>query len=99
MKAEIIKLLEIAESTNALKTIPPDSKDWCSDVAFPAKDGWTVVLFYDCGELDYIDHFISPSGEKISFWDWPDSEEKNILMGWTCVGDLERLLNLEAIDE
>lgn len=86
-------LLEIAESANPPDMQPDDSDDWCGDVEFAAKDGWKVVFFYDCGELDYIDHFITPNGEKLEVWadggyqgdQWPP------VMNWRGVGDLARL--------
>jgi len=95
------KLLEIAESVNAPDEIPSDDPDWCADKSFDAKNGWKVVIFYDCGELDYIAHFINPKGEIIDFWDWggdcfdhdaPDfNRGKNILINWRGNGDMERL--------
>ena len=59
-------------------------------------DNWKVIIFHDCGELDYIDHFVSPDGEIIDFWDWPVEEDfynsdKNLLMCWRGNGDLARL--------
>jgi hypothetical protein len=35
-------------------------------------EGWHIGVFYDCGELDYIEYFITPEGEKVDFWKWPD---------------------------
>ena len=52
------------------------------DVEITARDGWKVDVFYDCGELDYINHFISPKGEVVNFWDWPESQDKSLLINW-----------------
>lgn len=52
------------------------------DQPFPAKDGWTVVIFYDAGDLDYIAHFLTPDGEEIDFWKWPESEDRDRLIAW-----------------
>ena len=83
------RLLEIAESAN-----PPDENhEWYSDQTMPAKDGWQVCFFYDCGSLDYIDHFITPDGEKLDVWlgEQYQSEQWPPVMNWRGVGDLERL--------
>ena len=93
--------MEIAESANAPDTQPCDSRNWSAHVEFEAKDNWKVVIFYDCGNLDYIDHFITPDGEIIDYWDWPDGEDfytsdKNLLMCWCGNGDIERLRSNQA---
>jgi len=84
------KLLEIAESAN-----PPNANfEWYGDVKLPAKDGWKVTFYYDCGELDYIDSFVTPDGVTLNVFgpdvvvglEWPP------LMIWREVGDLKRLL-------
>jgi hypothetical protein len=81
-------LLEIAESA-----APPElSPDAFGDVELPAKDGWRVAFFYDCGELDYISHFVSPDGAVVDFWEWPESAERTLLTCWRSVGDMRRLL-------
>ena len=80
-------LLEIAESTDA----PMFIKGEFGNVVFDAKDGWKVSIFYDCQELDYIDRFISHCGGSMDFWEWPESDDKNVLMCWRGIGDIERL--------
>lgn len=87
------RLLEIAESANPPETKPSDSENWCGDVELPAKDEWKVVFFYDCGELDYIDHFETPDGEKLEVWLGAEyqSEQWPPVMNWRGVGDLARL--------
>jgi hypothetical protein len=68
---------------------------------FRTSDGWTVVIFYDCGELDYIDHFVSPEGEVIALWGdeldarIDDAGPERIfatLQNWRGCADTERLL-------
>ncbi len=39
---------------------------WSGNVAFTAA-GWRVVMFLDCGELDYIDCAQGPDGQLFSF--------------------------------
>jgi hypothetical protein len=94
-------LLEIAESANPPENQPGDSEDWCGDVEMLARDGWKVTFFYDCGELDYIDHFISPDGELIDVW--PDTpfqgEEWLPTMNWRSMGDLARLRRAQRKDK
>jgi hypothetical protein len=61
---------------------------------FYAKESWCVVFFYDCGELDYIDHFVRPDGAILDVW--PDggvdqSECQGIVGSWRSCGDLARM--------
>jgi hypothetical protein len=100
---DVWELLKIAESTNAPDEYPQDSPYWCGDKIFNAMDGWKVEIFYDCGELDCINYFINPEGEEINFWDWPDGDDfynsdKNTLMCWRRIGDLERLQKAHSAD-
>ena len=89
------QLLKIAESVKAPENIPCDSPDWSGDKEFDADDGWKVTIFYDCGELDFIDHFKAPNGEEIQFWDWPDEHPwRGYLINWSGTGDLQRLREL-----
>ena len=86
------QLLEIAESVNPPNEQPEGSDNWCTDAEFVAENGWKVFIFYDCGELDYIAHFITPDGEEIDFWEWAEEHPwKSFLINWRGVGDLQRL--------
>ena len=88
-------LLEIASSAAPPDTQPGDSPDWCGDVTRPARDGWHVCFFYDCGELDYIDHFVAPDGEKLAvFEDGYQSEQWPPVMNWRGNADTERFRGL-----
>lgn len=49
---------------------------------FDLADGWKVSIFYDCGDLDYIDHFVSPSGKVVDFWNWPSCPDRTMLIRW-----------------
>jgi hypothetical protein len=87
-------LLALAEEICPPDNLPEGSPDWWSDVVFKTATGWTVVIFYDGDELDYIDHFTTPDGQEIDFWDWPEEDEwKKYLINWRGVGDLERLMS------
>lgn len=94
-------LLQMAEDVNP----PADAPNLGGNVNFDCANGWKVVIFYDCGGLDYICHFVKPNGLVIDFWDWPDefepddpkydeaycSSDRWFLMNWRGVGDLELL--------
>ncbi len=77
-------LLSLADEIN-----PPAKID---DAAFGNREficsnGWRVTFFYDGGDLDYIDHFASPDGRVIDFWDWPDDlPERDVLINWRPAG-------------
>ena len=64
--ALIENLLNVAHEAVSLESIEPG--EW-AEIPFVASNGWTVVVFYDCGDLDYIDHFLSPTGERLGLWD------------------------------
>ena len=64
-------LVEIAIKANPLMKLPEETDEiyteWLAgDVTIPSVDGWKVTFYYDMMLLDYIDSFITPSGEKIS---------------------------------
>lgn len=67
--------------------IPGTDKADACDVTFECRDGWKVVIFYDCGGLDYIDSFIDPAGNTLNWWwdvDDPhdQSEDASALRNW-----------------
>jgi hypothetical protein len=68
-------LQEIIESAD----IPETHENW-SVQEFPSKDGWTVGVFYDCGDFDYIEYLISPDGTLIDSWFTHGSEASR---NWT----------------
>jgi len=86
-------LLDIAHSAS-----PPDENpDWWGEVTLPARDGWQACFFYDCGELDYIDHFISPDGQRLYvFPDGYQSDQSPPVMLWRGCSDTQRLSMLLA---
>lgn len=59
-------LLDIVETANF-----PDGGLDLGNETFECRDGWKVVIFYDAGDLDYIDSIVMPNGDVIDFWDWP----------------------------
>lgn len=88
-------LLNIAHSSAPPDEQPGDSPNWCGEMTLPARDGWLVCVFYDCGQLDYIDHFVTPTGEKLEVWpnDY-QGEQWAPVMIWRGTSDTERLRGL-----
>jgi hypothetical protein len=39
------------------------------DRVYRTSDGWTIVVFIDGYEFDYVDHVISPDGQRIECFD------------------------------
>lgn len=81
----VLRLLEIAEQCE-----PPEfvGSGVFETREFTSPQGWRVSIFYDDGELDYIEHFTSPDGRVVDFWDWPEETPgRNILIAWREVGD------------
>ncbi|KAA1237125.1 hypothetical protein FHL81_10830 [Agrobacterium tumefaciens] len=75
-------LLEIAASVSLTNLVGDFYRDAHGDMLWgdethDAKDGWKVVIFWDGGEYDYVDHWISPEGEVICPWDWPHDFENH----------------------
>jgi hypothetical protein len=60
-------LLRIAESAHIPVARPTNELR-----EFAAKDGWTVVISNKIGGPGRIDHLVSPDGEFVSPWDWPE---------------------------
>ena len=96
------KLLRVAHAANPVEN---QGDDWQFDVVLPSIDGWQVGFFYDCGELDYIDYFLSPDGERIEVWEddprfaFPrDDDDPEFpfrpLQYWRGCANTERLLAL-----
>jgi hypothetical protein len=42
-------------------------------------------VFFDAGELDYIDHFVTPDGSKIAVWSADEPPENPALRDWPGV--------------
>ncbi len=70
---------------------PPN--DGSSFRTINGNDCWKMVLFYDCGELDYIEHFVGPSGNVIDFWSWPDNDDRTMFVNWN--GDIAHVREVD----
>lgn len=95
--ALIRQLLAAAHETDA----PEDIGSGEFEVReFKVASGWTVAIYYDCGELDYIDYFVSPSGERLGIWaeeldpriDDGSEGQSATLQCWRGLADTDRLL-------
>jgi hypothetical protein len=47
------------------------------DRTFKTSTGWKIVIFDDCGQMDYIDAVEAPDGRKANFDDWV-TEDANL---------------------
>lgn len=86
-------LMDIAESAAPPQNVDSTCPYWCGEEEFQARDGWKVTFFYDCGELDYIDHFVTPDGQVLEVWEdlTGDQDQWPPLLNWSEVGDADRL--------
>ncbi|OCW56277.1 hypothetical protein [Hoeflea olei] len=81
-------LLDIAKSAPFPHAVP--EVQWHSTLTFDARDGWQVSVFYDGDEFDYIAHFITPGGNVIDPWAWPDADQDEHAP--FAYGDKERII-------
>lgn len=88
-------LMDLVERANIPKEQPEGTEGIWTTEEFPVTakreyaDGeireeiWKVVVFYDVGELDYIEHFVDPEGRVLDWWAFPwHSEEHQRLLAW-----------------
>lgn len=53
------------------------------DQAYLASNGWTIVVFIDCDEFDYVDSVVLPDGTVVDLWShmdipgWPKNGADN----------------------
>ena len=84
---ELLGMVERARPTDV------QTGKWQVDVMISI-EGWHFELFYGCGNLSHIDHFVTPEGVKLEVWprnggnmnDW-----QKVVSEWGGVGDLELL--------
>lgn len=70
--AEILAVLSgIEAGVVTLTADEPWADVYCGNVTFHTSNGWTVVVFNDCDEWDYIDSVTAPDGRRIEFGDLP----------------------------
>jgi hypothetical protein len=79
IRDRVVDLLRSISAGNTTLSLAPGERYWgevnCGDVRFVA-DGWSLVLFNDCDDLDYVDSVVTPEGEAFGFDD--------LLIGISC---------------
>jgi hypothetical protein len=88
--SELLALYADIESGAVRLTARQDPQDvYAGDVSYVCSNGWSLTIFNDANELDYIDRVSSPDGRVASFdelelteGDWTPSEA----VAWRCFG-------------
>ena len=44
--------------------------------------GWQVMVGYQHGEFQHLEHFVNPKGEVVDPWAWPDCHDRTRLLAW-----------------
>jgi len=77
-KEEVAQVLRKVLSGEVRLKLSDPKKTWdgsfAGNVGF-CVDGWTIVIFNDCDEIDYIDNVVSPDGRSSEFGDWGTDEQ------------------------
>lgn len=55
-------------------------------------DGWRIVIFNDCAELDYVDSATAPDGRTADYDDWGFDRNPIALLTPEEAGRFERIL-------
>lgn len=75
--AELLRRIIVGETALHLEDA---SQTWANvgvagNVSFLA-DGYRIVIFSDCAELDYVDHMVAPDGRRGDFDSWFAHDEQ-----------------------
>ena len=71
--AEVLAVLRAIDRREVTLTADrPPADIYAGDCAYRASNGWTLVVFIDCGDWDYLDHATAPDGREWDFDDGPD---------------------------
>lgn len=65
----VLHAIERGEITVTFLGIGPPKNTHCGNISYRASNGWTLVVFNDCDEWDYLDSVIMPDGVVTDFWD------------------------------
>ena len=82
-------LLQIAESASIPLRLPPGVVRGMLPKHFLAAGewkGWTVAAVYDKHDFALLVGFMTPKGNKLSLYDWPDCRDRELLMAWRPKG-------------
>lgn len=68
--AEVLAVLHAIDRREiTLKTDTPPADVYAGDCRYEASNGWTLIVFNDCNDWDYLDHATAPDGRE---WDFDD---------------------------
>jgi hypothetical protein len=72
--AEVLAVLRAIEAGDELVALADGRFDnmYSGDVPYDCSNGWTLIVFSDCGEWDYLDSVILPDGTRLGLWDFLD---------------------------
>lgn len=73
---EFLYAIERGEIALVAEKCPQDV--YAGNVGYVAANGWTVVVFNDCNEWDYVESIILSDGTRLCFWDYTDGEGKSL---------------------
>lgn len=82
-------LVLIAESASIPLRLPPGVVRGMLPKHFLAAGewkGWTVAAVYDKHNFALLVGFMTPKGNKLSLYDWPDCQDRELLMAWRPKG-------------
>jgi hypothetical protein len=68
-ESELLAFLRDIEEGRITLTTWKDPRDEWGDTEYSASNGWTITVFNDCGEWDYIDSVKTNDGRSIYFDD------------------------------
>lgn len=69
-QSDILRLLkDIEEGTVQIEAQLEDDSlsSFYGEVTFNTDNGWKFIVFFDCGEWDYLDTVISPDGDEMDY--------------------------------
>lgn len=64
----MVMLSDIEEGKLKLEPQFDVSEYKCGSESYKVSNGYTLVVFFDCEEFDYIESIISPDGEELDIW-------------------------------
>jgi len=105
---EIMDVLHAIERGDVAVLPPVPFEHYCGSVEHKTSNGWTFVIFDDCGEWDYIETVMAPDGRCLYPWAFLDEVavtreqlgegiERHWKQHWTYDA-YERLRNYSAED-
>lgn len=69
---EILDFLYAIEREE-ITLLAPNGVTFCGEVLFEASNGWSVIIFNDCDEWDYIDWLKTSDGREIRYDEMADT--------------------------